>query len=140
MLLKKILVPIDGSLHAERALTYALGIAERCNADVEVLTVVPEVVSDPEWMKEYTEKMKEEGEITLLKAHNKTKEEKPDINITVRLEEGHTALKILEIAEKGSHDIIIMGSRGLGSVRRFLLGSIGSKVVNQAEIPVLIVK
>ena len=140
MVIRKILVPIDGSDNAEKALTYALELAEMCNADVEVLTVVPEVVNDPDWMKDYTEKMKEKGEEVLSKALRKAEEDKRGIRVSKRLEEGFTELKILEVAKKGGFDLIIMGSRGLGSVKRLLLGSVSNKVVNQSEIPVLIVK
>jgi nucleotide-binding universal stress UspA family protein len=138
--LKKILVPIDGSDHAEKALTYALEMAEICDADVEVLTVVPEVVNDPDWMRDYTEKMRENGEEVLSKALRKAEEGKPGIRVSKRLEEGFADLKILEVADEGGFDIIIMGSRGFGAVKRLILGSISNKVVNQSEIPVLIVK
>ena len=139
-MLKKILVPIDGSDHAEKALSYALKLAERCDADVEVLTVVPEVVYTPDWMRDYTEKMKENGEELLSKALRRAEEDKPGLRVSKRLEEGFADLKILEVAKKGRFDIIVMGSRGLGAVKRFLLGSVSNKVVNQSELPVLIVK
>jgi nucleotide-binding universal stress UspA family protein len=134
------LVPIDGSEHAEKALTLALEMAEKHEACIEILTVVPGVVKDPEWMKVYTEKMKENGEVMLSMALRKAKESKPEIKISKSLEEGVTVPKIFEVAKEGNHDIIIIGSRGLGFVKGFLLGSVSSKVVNQAEIPVLIVK
>ena len=140
MSIERILVPIDGSEHAEKALSFALELAEKHEASVEILTVVPSLITDPEWMKEYTEKMKEHGGEMLSETFSRAKENKPDIIISKRLEEGVTVPKILEIAKKGNHDIIIIGSRGLGFVKGFLLGSISSKVVNQAEIPVLIVK
>jgi len=134
------LVPIDGSEHAEKALTLALEMAEKHEACIEILTVVPGLVTDPEWMKVYTEKMKENGEVMLSEALKKVKESKPEIKISKRLEEGVTVPKILEIATEGKHDVIIIGRRGLGFVKGFLLGSVSSKIVNQAEIPVLIVK
>ena len=140
MSIKRILVPIDGSEHAEKALTLALEMAEKHDACIEILTVVPGLVDDPEWMKVYTDKMKENGELMLSEAFNKAKETKPEIKISKSLEEGVTVPKILEEAEEENHDIIIIGSRGLGFVKGFLLGSVSSKVVNQAEIPVLIVK
>jgi len=140
LLIERILVPIDGSEHAEKALSLALEIAEKHEASVEILTVVPSLITDPEWMKVYTEKMREQGGEMLSQALSKSKEYKPDVIISKRVEEGVVVLKILEIAEKGNHGLIVMGSRGLGFVQGFLLGSVSSKVVNQAEIPVLIVK
>ncbi len=140
MSIERILVPIDGSESAEKALSFALERAERHEASVEILTVVPSLITDPEWMKEYTENIKELGEEMLSEAFRKAKESKPEIVVSKRLEEGVTVQIILEIAKKGNHDIIIIGSRGLGLVKGFLLGSVSSKVVDQAEIPVLIVK
>ena len=66
--------------------------------------------------------------------------QKPSLKISKRLAEGYASEEILKDAEKGHHDLIIMGSRGMGLVSSLLLGSVSSRVVNQAEIPVLIVK
>jgi nucleotide-binding universal stress UspA family protein len=140
MVVRRILAPIDGSEHAERALDYALELAGQLGAEVEILIVVPETVETPEWMREYTLKMKEEGERTISKAAEGAREAHPDVTVTKELEEGYATEKILEAANKGGFDMIVMGNRGLGLVRGLLLGSVSSKVVNQAEIPVLIVK
>ena len=40
-LIKRILVPVDGSEHADRALDYALDLAEKYNASIEILNVLP---------------------------------------------------------------------------------------------------
>lgn len=44
-------MPIDGSEHAEEALNYALNIAEKHEADVEILTVVRKMVTTPKWIR-----------------------------------------------------------------------------------------
>jgi nucleotide-binding universal stress UspA family protein len=136
----KILVPVDGSEYAEKALFFALDMADNCHANVVILTVVPEIVGEPDWMNEYTVKMRENGDELLTDLLRKARDSKPTLDISKRLAEGSIAPKILEVAEEGSHDIIVMGSRGLGVVKGLLLGSVSSKVVNQAKIPVLIVK
>jgi len=123
MQIKRILAPIDGSEHAENALFYAVDLAEKVGASVTILTVVPEVVADPDWMRDYTLKMNRQG-----------------VSVTTELREGYVAEVILEAANSGDHDIIVIGHRGLGVVRGFLLGSVSRKVVDQANIPVLIVK
>lgn len=140
MRINGILAPIDGSEHAEKALFYALGLAEKVGAAVTILTVVPEVVTDPDWMRDYTLKMKEEGEKILSDALEKAGEARQGVSVTTELREGYVAEVILETAKSGDHDIIVMGHRGLGVVRGFLLGSVSRKVVDQANIPVLIVK
>ena len=78
--------------------------------------------------------------VTSLCARAKAVKQKPSLKISKRLAEGYDSEEILKDAEKGHHDLIIMGSRGMGLVSSLLLGSVSSRVVNQAEIPVLIVK
>ena len=140
MLIKSILVPIDGSDHAEKALDYALNMAEIHDAKVEILTVVDEVKMAPDWARDYSEKLREQGEEVLTSTFSKAVKQKPNLKISKRLAEGYASEEIVKCAEKGHHDLIVMGSRGMGIVRGLFLGSVSSRVVNQAEIPVLIVK
>ena len=140
MLITSILVPIDGSDPAEKALNYALNLAEIHDAKVEIMTVVDEVKMAPDWAREYSEKLREQDEDVLTSTFSKAVKEKPNIKISKCLAEGYASEEILKCAEKGHHDLIVMGSRGMGLVRGLVLGSVSSRVVNQAEIPVLIVK
>ena len=140
MLITSILVPVDGSDHAEKALNYALNMADKHDAKVEILTVVDEVKMAPDWAREYSEKLREQGEEVLASTFSKSVKQKPNIRISKCLAEGYASEEILKCAEKGHHDLIVMGSRGMGLVRSLFLGSVSSRVVNQAEIPVLIVK
>lgn len=59
---------------------------------------------------------------------------------TVELTQGQPAEVILEHAKKHGNDVIVIGSRGLGGIREFVLGSVSHNVVQHAEIPVLIIK
>jgi len=140
LLITSILVPVDGSVHAEKALNYALNLAEIHDAKVELMTVVDEVKMAPDWAREYSEKLREQDEDVLTSTFSKAVKEKPNIKISKCLAEGYASEEILKCAEKGHHDLIVMGSRGMGLVRGLILGSVSSRVVNQAEIPVLIVK
>ena len=140
MLITSILVPVDGSVHAEKALNYALNLAEIHDAKVEIMTVVDEVKMAPDWAREYSEKLREQDEDVLTSTFSKAVKEKPNFKISKCLAEGYASEEILKCAEKGHHDLIVMGSRGMGLVRGLVLGSVSSRVVNQAEIPVLIVK
>jgi len=140
LLITSILVPVDGSVHAEKALNYALNLAEIHDAKVELMTVVDEVKMAPDWAREYSEKLREQDEDVLTSTFSKAVKEKPNIKISKCIAEGYASEEILKCAEKGHHDLIVMGSRGMGLVRGLVLGSVSSRVVNQAEIPVLIVK
>lgn len=53
---------------------------------------------------------------------------------------GNPATAILEYAHSNNCDFIIMGSRGLGAIREWMLGSVSHHVVQKARVPVLIVK
>ena len=75
----------------------------------------------------------------LSKAQREVQKKKPDLKVSTRFEKGEPDEKIVEIAEKGKFDLIVMGSRGLGG-RVSALGSVSSRVVDKSSCPVLIVK
>lgn len=58
----------------------------------------------------------------------------------VEMIQGAPAEVILEYAKQNDIDLIVIGSRGLGGIREFVLGSVSHNVVQHAKIPVLIVK
>jgi nucleotide-binding universal stress UspA family protein len=53
---------------------------------------------------------------------------------------GQVALEIVALAEELGADLIVMGSRGLGGVRRALMGSVSDSVLRHAHCPVLVVR
>jgi nucleotide-binding universal stress UspA family protein len=65
---------------------------------------------------------------------------KHDFKIDTLLETGDAREKILAAAKENSADIIVIGSRGMGKISRLLLGSVSQSVVQNAKIPVLVVK
>jgi nucleotide-binding universal stress UspA family protein len=148
-LIEKIFVPIDGSEHADKALDYALNIAKKYSASIEILNVAltpPHIgyVSPPlgpaRAVVTYSKELKANSKKMLSKALVKAKKNYPDLSISTKLLEGQPADKIVETAKKGNFDIIIMGSRGLGGIKEFFLGSVSHRVSNDAECPILIVK
>ena len=63
----------------------------------------------------------------------------PDGRVTTHHEIGMAAETILTLAEKGSYDVIVMGRRGLSTLRELFLGSVSQAVLHKAKIPVLMV-
>ena len=57
-----------------------------------------------------------------------------------RLGSARSADKIVETAKLESCDLIVMGSRGLGGIKEFFLGSVSDRVADEAPCPVLIIK
>jgi len=54
--------------------------------------------------------------------------------------EGRPSEKIVETAKQGNFDIIVLGSQGLGGIKKFFLGSVSHRVADEATCPVLIIK
>ena len=100
-------------------------MAEKHDAKVEILTVVDEVKMAPDWAREYSEKLREQGEEVLASTFSKAVKQKPNIKISKRLAEGYASEEILKCAEVGHHDLIIMGSRGMARASRTRLLGIG---------------
>jgi nucleotide-binding universal stress UspA family protein len=130
--LSNMLVCVDGSAHAMKALNYALNLAEKMGSRMTLLNV-----QEPRLHKASPDvAMKLGGQVfsESLGAFEKRK-----LSAEKRLEFGVPSDVIVDVAEKGNHDVIVLGSRGLGAVKRFLLGSVSDDVSYKAKCSVLIV-
>jgi nucleotide-binding universal stress UspA family protein len=141
---RNILVAIDGSAHAERALAEALDLAELSNARLTVITCVPDPSS---WLlggAAYTggidyDRLANETEREYNELLERAIERVPqDLPVTKVLAHGRPAERILEQIEQGRHDLVVMGSRGRGDMRSLLLGSVSHQVLNASRAAVLI--
>jgi nucleotide-binding universal stress UspA family protein len=150
-LIKKILVPIDGSEHSNNALKFGLDLAEKYAAELMLLSVAqPVVVTGPMLITQpmmpptstamYVEAIESAHKKMLEKTYRKVKEEKPNLKLSKKLVNGRPADRIVEIANKENFDLIVMGSRGAGGVKEFFLGSVSDRVADEAHSPVLLVK
>jgi nucleotide-binding universal stress UspA family protein len=150
-MIKNILVPIDGSEHSVRAMSYALDLAEKYSADIKLLSVAQPVVATgsmfltqpilpPASTAIYVKEIEAAHEKILAEALRKAKERKPNINISKQLVNGRPADKIVKIANDGNFDLIVIGSRGAGGIKEFFLGSVSDRVADEARCPVLLVK
>ena len=148
-MIKKILVPIDGSTSADNALDFALDLAGKYSAEVMVTTVFDApslsliakgMVYVPTSTENYLEKLRDFHKKILLKALTKAKKFNPKLKTSTKLLQGRPADKIVETAKEGVFDLIVVGSRGLGGIKEFFLGSVSDRVADEASCPVLIVK
>jgi nucleotide-binding universal stress UspA family protein len=131
--IKTILYPIDRSECSQAAFRVASALARDSGARLVILEVVPPpvVVYGPP-NESYLEEMQKE--LDQLNVFD------PNIQVERRLFEGIPATEILRAAEETHSDLIVMGSRGRGGIRRILLGSVAEAVLRRAVCPVLIVK
>jgi nucleotide-binding universal stress UspA family protein len=138
---KKILVTHDGSKASDKALRKAVEIGNKFESTIMVLSVVPELylteLSDVDRQK-ILETMTEETRNAMEKIRAQLAGKSIDTKIMLR--QGDPAEKILETAKKLKVDLIVTGSHGRHGAKKFLLGSVSSRVVDYATCPVLVVK
>ncbi len=129
--LLKILVAVDGSESSEKAIEYAVQLAKKHKAKVTFLNV-----GESKLFGFKPEVVREIGEHVLSDAVAKVK----GLKFETQLEFGNAAESIIEVAEKGNYDLIVVGSRGLSSVKRFFLGSVSDDVSHHAKCSVFITR
>ena len=149
-MIDRILVPLDGSKHADKALDWALDLAEKYGASIELLTVIPLLntfmtgsYSAPgkvPLLGPTVKELQERAGKMLVRALKKAEKSKPNLKISTKILEGRPSNKIVETAKKENFNLIVMGSRGLGGVKEFFLGSVSDRVADEALCPVVIVK
>jgi nucleotide-binding universal stress UspA family protein len=134
----RILLPTDFSAPSEKAASYALELAKRDKAMLQVIHVV-NVNRDISafFVTSAIESMAEEAEKNLKKLITKTL--KGYRNIKTAVLTGVPHQQILGFARKNKSDLVIIGSHGKGSVDRFLVGSNTERVLRKAGCPVLVV-
>jgi len=143
MSFKHILVPYDGSGPSADALDKALwlaGIDESTKLTVaHVINLQPIIVGEMSFTPsaEYQEQIQEQANAILAIAKEKIGQVAGSSTVILV---GSPAAAIVEFAESEGCDLIVMGSRGLGSFKEFVLGSVSHNVVQHAKAPVLIVK
>ncbi len=146
-LYKKILVAVDGSDHAKHALNYAIDSADKWGAELVILTVVPPI-SSLVYSDEFSYTYIPELEDNIRKSHQKMLRESAElvnnkhleIKVKTLLDEGRPSDVIVETATEEDVDLIVMGSRGLGGITGWVLGSTSRHVVEVCSKPILIVK
>ena len=140
----KILVCVENSPCANKALIRACDLARRNNSKLFLIYVVYnptaglglgiELIDRGEFVKMFRDHGKKVlKEATTLATENGVKA------IPV-MKEGNVATEIIKFAKKERIDLIAIGSRGLSRLPRYVLGSISNKLANYAPCQVLVVK
>jgi nucleotide-binding universal stress UspA family protein len=145
--MKKILVPIDGSIASINAAKKAVEVAKHYGSDITFITVakVPQLSEykgfDKNWMDDYDKlvtKIKEEETKMLDSLIQKL--DFVEIKCSKIIASGEPYDEILRIATEGRFDLIVMGRRGMSKIRRFVLGSVTQRVISESPCPVLVVQ
>ncbi len=138
----RILIPVDGSEHARNAIAHALSMtAANPAAEIHLLNVQPPVrgaAASLVAQSDLESYHREEG-MTVLADAAKTVEaggKRPPLHVGV----GDPGETVLAFAKRLACTQIVMGTRGLGGVGAFLLGSVARDVAGSADIPVTVIR
>ena len=140
--MRKLLVPIDGSVVANHAVARALEMAQSAGDTKLVLLNVQETLE--RWYthgllnKEALAHLEQQGREAAAEARTLLDESGIDYDFLIVY--GKSAEVIARIAREQDCMGIVMGTRGLGDLENILLGSTAYKVVHLAEVPVTLVK
>lgn len=139
--MNKFLVAIDGSDYSIKALETAVKYAKKAGGTITLLSVLnidSLGISNPR-IQTYHTTLDKNADILrkyLNDLEEKYKSDAYEIDKIIRI--GSVANEIIEESEM--HDMLFIGSRGLGAVQRAFLGSVSGKVINNVDIPTLVVK
>jgi nucleotide-binding universal stress UspA family protein len=144
---RRILVPVDGSSTARRALDEAIALADLTGAAVRVLHVVDEplltaglerLAPDPAAV---LEMMERGGQAILAEATDTVRGAGIACEGTLATALGHRVAEVIvKEAQAWDAELIVLGTHGRRGVDRFLLGSDAERVLRLAPMPVLVVR
>lgn len=145
---KKILVPVDGSEASMAALRTAAKMAESFGSQVVLFHVI-QLPTPVEIFETYSGKLGEIyyqikdrvekfGEKVLAGAVGEISAFK--VSFREKATWGEPASEILQEAQMGKYDLIVIGSRGLDDIEDWLLGSVSQRVVRRSKCPVLVIR
>ncbi|MBK5252613.1 MAG: universal stress protein [Peptostreptococcaceae bacterium] len=151
--MKKILLPIDGSEECMASYRMAEDFFHKYGSEITVLyinQVIPPnlnyaITLNPNYNISNTnstidtEGKKLSFSDSILKKAEDWFAEK-DVHVISKSTDGDPASSIIDIAESESFDMIIMCTHGMSASKRFLLGSVTSKVVHYSKTPVLVMR
>lgn len=121
-----VIIPLDGSELAERALTYGSAIAERSSAPIMLVHVSrigadePEMVESRNYLRQVASRL-------------------PG-RVQFETERGRPGETIIALAHEIDDPIIVMSTHGRGGIHRWMTGSVADEVVRGAGVPVLLVR
>jgi nucleotide-binding universal stress UspA family protein len=141
----RILFATDGSEEAELAALRAVELAQSTDSELHVVHIggVPIFLESYPGTLGYERRLYEEVEEMSRELLRKQSWRVKAAGGTVagaHLRMGEVDLEIVALAEELGADLIVMGSRGLGGLRRALMGSVSDSVVRHAHCPVLVVR
>lgn len=138
-----ILFPTDGTQSADHVEKHVITLAQKFSAKVtilhayEFLELIPVYESTYAYLDELEDYLSAQSQA--VAKETEARFQQAGIHAESLVIKGDPAQSIINVSEEQHCDLIVMGSRQMGMVRRFLLGSVSNYVVHHSECPVLIV-
>lgn len=136
----RILLAVDGSDNALRAAYEAIKLATLSeNPLIEVVYVISPAKASKDTLDNPTDRDRER----LREEHIARTEallREAELDYSILMFHGDPAQTLIDYEKEGRFDLLVLGSRGLNPIQKFLLGSVSSKVIEKAGCPVLVVK
>ncbi len=143
--LKRLVVPLDGSEVAEKALPCAVELAKKMNLELILLRVylMPGVAYPtgsyaPDW-KLLDQEMRQRAS-EYLEGKSKQLRNEGLERVSFRVLEGSAAEKIIEVARESPESLIAMSTHGASGIGRWVLGSVTERVIRHSDTAVLVVR
>ena len=137
-----ILVPLDGSELAKKALDHAEELAKTYGAEIILIQVIPlmPIYGALEFVTPVIvdEKQKEAAEMDLDKLAEEMKTRGHKVTAIVRVGQ-QVAAEIIDFAKESGVDLIVMCTHGYSGITLWALGSVARKVLTRAETPILLI-
>ncbi len=142
----RILAPTDFSHHAEAALRFACGLAERFESELHLLHVLSEVVvpagPDPMLIPSMPPEFYAETEnLSLQTLANLVQDDWPKPSeVATQVRWGDAVEEINTYASEQAIDLIVIATHGRTGLSHMLLGSVAERIVREAPCPVLTIR
>lgn len=141
--MKRILVGIDASSEARAAAMFAANLAGSSGTKLILASVAAKAdpFASPELQARY-QVFEEEEKASLAKMLQALAAElrRPELTIETVVESGSPAATLAELASKFDVDLVVVGHRGRGAMKRMLLGSVADRLVQICTKPVTVVR
>ena len=141
--IKRIVVGVDGSEHANVAVEWAAAMAKGMDAEViAVFAVAPAAYAFPEGYPVIPPQMDPEWRAAMLNDFETAwcaPLKQAGVRYRALMEDGRPATVLNEIAERSGADVIVVGRRGRGGVAELVLGSVSHELTLHAHRPVLLI-
>lgn len=143
---RRLLVAVDGSRAAGAAASFAIRLAGTTAVDVTLLHACPDLrlaehagpMAEPAAFQAAAEHRLAETAVWQRRLQNLTDDAVPGAHVRSCVVRGRAAPAVLDAATEYDSDVVLVGSRGLGSVRGRLLGSVSAQVVDHASCSVMV--